>query len=323
MKRICPFCNYNLTQASVYFCENCGSVLPDEFQLQSVGSVFENREISKEDKKKKKNRDLKNSSDYKQTKNSEEKLILLFVAICFVMALGALIFLLIRDVGFFNSNFFGNKSVSSPEETAQKEVQIQKENSAEDNCLYLGLNLSSGPFWRNDVLSYVPYDADFYIEINDASTLNSYFSFLGGEFFTLSEILRDNIKSSYSAFHIKKGADSSWVIIVFPNDKSFQVREFENIFTDLVDDALVISSKPALIEEVKMVKSEISKNISMHPLFISAKPFIANEGQVFMLKITSDADIVIDNVIRETLSDDLRLIMKSFRDSEKSYLVIK
>jgi hypothetical protein len=146
---------------------------------------------------------------------------------------------------------------------------------------------------------------------------------LGGEFFTLSEILRDNVKSSYSAFHIKKGADSSWVIIVFPNDKSFQVREFENIFTDLVDDALVISSKPALIEEVKMVKSEISKNISMHPLFISAKPFIAYEGQVFMLKITSDADIVIDNVIRETLSDDFGLIMKSFRDSEKSYLVIK
>ena len=303
MKRICPFCNYNLTQASVYFCENCGSVLPDEFQLQSVGSVFENREISKEDKKKKKNRDLKNSSNYKQTKNSEEKLILLFVAICFVMALGALIFLLIRDVGFFNSNHF--------------------ENSVEDNCLYLGLNLSSGPFWRNDVLSYVPYDADFYIEINDTSTLNPYFSFLGGEFFTLSEILRDNVKSSYSAFHIKKGADSSWVIIVFPNDKSFQVREFENIFTDLVDDALVISSKPALIEEVKMVKSEISKNISMHPLFISAKPFIAYEGQVFMLKITSDADIVIDNVIRETLSDDFGLIMKSFRDSEKSYLVIK
>jgi uncharacterized protein YueI len=85
----------------------------------------------------------------------------------------------------------------------------------------------------------------------------------------------------------------------------------------------VISSKPALIEEVKMVKSEISKNISMHPLFISAKPFIAYEGQVFMLKITSDADIVIDNVIRETLSDDFGLIMKSFRDSEKSYLVIK
>ena len=323
MKRICPFCNYNLTPTSVYFCENCGNALPDEFQLQSVGSVFENREISKEDKEKKKSRDLKNSSNYKQTKNNREKLILLFVAVCFVMALGVLIFLLIRDMGFFNSNFFENKSVSSPKETAQNEVQIQKENSAEDNCLYLGLNLSSGSFWRNNVLSYVPYDADFYIEINDASTLNSYFSFLGGEFFTLSEILRDNIKSSYSAFHIKKGADSAWVIIVFPNDKSFQVRKFEDIFTDLVDGALVISPKPALIEEVKMVKSEISKNISMHPLFISAKPFIANEGQVFMLKITSDADIVIDNVIKETLSDDFRLIMKNFGDSEKSYLVIK
>jgi len=323
MKRICPFCNYNLTPASVYFCENCGSVLPEEFQLQSVGSVFENREISKEDKEKKKNRDLKNSSNYRQNKNNKEKLILFFVAICFVIALGGLIFLLIRDIKFFSSNSFENKLTSSPKETAQKEVQTQKENSAEDNCLYLGLNLSSGPFWRNNVLSYVPYDADFYIEINDASTLNSYFSFLGGEFFTLSEILRDNIKSSYSAFHIKKGSDSAWVIIVFPNDESFQVRKFENIFTDLVDDALVISSKPVLIEEVKMVKSEISKNISMHPLFISAKPFIANEGQVFMLKIAPDADIVIDNVIKETLSDDFKLIMKSFGDSEKYYLVIK
>ena len=323
MKRICPFCNYNLTPASVYFCENCGSVLPKEFRSQSMGSVFENREISKEDKEKKKNRDLKNSSNYRQSKNNKEKLILFLVAICFVIALGGLIFLLIRDVKFFSSNSFENRLTSSPKETAQKEVQTQKENSAEDNCLYLGLNLSSGPFWRNNVLSYVPYDADFYIEINDASTLNSYFSFLGGEFFTLSEILRDNIKSSYSAFHIKKGSDSDWVIVVFPNDESFQVREFENIFTDLVDGALVISSKPDLIEEVKMVKSEISKNISMHPLFISAKPFIANEGQVFMLKIAPDADIVIDNVIKETLSDDFRLIMKSFRDSEKSYLVIK
>ncbi len=323
MKRICPFCNYNLTPASVYFCENCGSVLPEEFQLQSVGSVFENREISSENKRKNKGKNLKKSFDYGKNKNNKEKSSSLFITICFVMALGVLIFLLIRDMGFFNSNSFEDKSVSSSKETARKEVQTQKENSAEDNCLYLGLNLSSGPFWRNNVLSYVPYDADFYIEINDASTLNSYFSFLGGEFFTLSEILKDNIKSSYSAFHIKKGSDSDWVIVVFPNDESFQVREFENIFTDLVDGALVISSKPDLIEEVKMIKSEISKNISMHPLFISAKPFIANEGQVFMLKIAPDADIVIDNVIKETLSDDFKLIMKSFRDSEKYYLVIK
>jgi hypothetical protein len=42
-----------------------------------------------------------------------------------------------------------------------------------------------------------------------------------------------------------------------------------------------------------------------------------------MLKINADADIVIDNLIKDTLSDEFRSVVKNFRDSGKSYLVVK
>ncbi len=324
MKRICPFCKYGLTSESVYFCENCGSVLPEDMRTIGKDSVVEDRDrtaFSKNGGHVIKTKKISGKNFRKKRRERSDLPVLLFG---FVLIVIMVIFLVNQRTDFIG-NFFEK---GGKRESVSKDItfELQKNNQrdkTEENSVNLGLNLNSGAFGQNNVRDYVPYDIYFYTEFNDSSTLNPYFSFLGGEFFTLTENLKEDIQSFYSAFYTKKGTKEGWVILVFPKDTSLQMRTYQSISTDLIDDVLVISSEPDLVEGVKMAKSGISKSLSLHPLLISAKPFLPEEGQVFMLKINADADIVIDNLIKDTLSDEFRSVVKNFRDSGKSYLVVK
>ena len=86
---------------------------------------------------------------------------------------------------------------------------------------------------------------------------------------------------------------------------------------------MVISQFPEFIDEVRLARSGISKNLDVHPILISIKSLIPPNGQVFILKTCSEGDGVVEDLIRQTLSDELKLIMTSFRDKETTYLVVK
>ena len=195
--------------------------------------------------------------------------------------------------------------------------------SLPDECIEMGLGLGSGAFGQNDVYSYVPYESRVFIEFNDISSLEPYFGFLGGEFFTLVENIRGQVSTSYSAFYLNKGLKGGWVIITFPIADDIELGSLSEVYADKVDDALVISQFPEFIDEVRLARSGISKNLDVHPILISIKSLIPPNGQVFILKTCSEGDGVVEDLIRQTLSDELKLIMTSFRDKETTYLVVK
>ena len=134
-------------------------------------------------------------------------------------------------------------TVTIPEEV---HPQPKEEKIDEDEQVVEGLpSVKSGDFGQNDIYSYVPYDSSFYFESSDSSTLGSYFSFMGGDFFTIYESIKDSLQSSYGAFHLTKGPKSGWVIITFSLDDVEIIRDFDSIHIEqLLDNVLVISQVP-------------------------------------------------------------------------------
>ena len=329
MKRICPFCKSELTASSHHFCEYCGSELPEELYLKPKEAVSnkttfpdnEGVKISKKPSKK----------DTAISKVSHGISIRSVVGgVLLGMSISTMIFLFIQTdlLKVFSGKLNIKKptiiSVEKPvTKTDTTEPVNSTENQNKENNQNLSLDLQSGVFGQNDVYSYIPYDFSLYVEISDPKTFDPYFSFLGGEFFTLAESLKGKIESSYSAFYMKKGLYSGWVLIAFPTDTSIEFSGNKDITTDKEGDALIISYEPELIDQVKLAKSEIEKNMSIHPSFVSIKNILPKEGQVFLLKKPGDGDIVLNETMRNTLSEEFKSILTSFKESGDSYLVIK
>lgn len=329
MKRICPFCKSELTASSHHFCEYCGNELPEELYLKPEEPVSgktpspysEGVKISEKPVKK----------DTTLNKVSRGISIRSVVGgILMGMSISTMIFLILQTD--FLKTLSNKANVKTPDtvkvQKSNENSEVTKpDNSSEtivkDNSQSLGLNLQSGIFGQNDVYSYIPYDFSLYVEISDPETFDPYFSFLGGEFFTLAESLKGKIESSYSAFYMKKGLSSGWVLIAFPSDNSLEFSGYKDITVDIEDNVLLISYEPELIDQVKLAKSEIEKNMSVHPSFVSVRNIISKEGQVFLLKKPGDGDIVLDEIIRNTLSEEFKSILTIFRESEDSYMVIK
>lgn len=327
MKRICPFCKSELTVSSYHFCEYCGNVLPDNLHLEVEKPQLE---VTEKDKPLN-DSGIKISSAHKKPPlkiHTGINIKSVVAGIVLGISISTMLFL-VFEVDILKD--FQRKKIVMPKLVVPKTAPVaQNQNipaventEVKKNYLEMGLNLKSGDFGQNDIHTFVPYETPFYIEFNDSDTLDPYFSFLGGEFFTLAESLKGKIQPFYGAFYMKRGLSTGWVLLTFPLDDSIEVGSFKEISTDTVDGVLVISPDPVFIDEVRLARSEITKNLALHPTLISIKSILPKEGQIFMLKTSEDGDIVVDEVIRKTLSDEFKSILENFKKGEESYLVIK
>jgi len=327
MKRICPFCKSELTASSHYFCEYCGSELPEELYLKPEEVVSDKAFSPNSQGVKISEKHTKTKGDTAVNKISREISIRSVVGGVLIGISISTIILLAIQTDFLkvlsNGAAIKKPQATNVEKPYNTEPVNLSETETKENYRDLGLDLQSGIFGQRDVYSYVPYDFSLYIEFSDPETLDPYFSFLGGEFFTLAESLKGKMYPSYSAFYMKKGLLSGWVLLVFPKDTSFEFSGNNDINVDKEGDALLISYEPELIDQAKLAKSEIEKNMLTHPSFVSIKNILPKEGQVFLLKKQGDGDIVLDETIRNTLSEEFKSILNSFKESGDSYLVIK
>lgn len=326
MKRICPFCKSELTVSSRHFCEYCGNTLPDNLHLEVEKPQLEG--IGKETPPDASGVKISNTDKKPLSKSQNGISIRSAVAgVVLGISISTMLFLVFQTSILKD---FQKKKIVIPKLIVSKTAPVVQnqnkpveDNEAKKNYLEMGLSLKSGNFGQNDIHTFVPYETPFYIEFNDSSTLDPYFSFLGGEFFTLAESLKGKIQPFYVAFYMKRGISTGWVLLTFPEGDSFEVGSFKDISTDVVDGVLVISPDPVFIDEVRLARSEITKNLSMHPLLISTKSSMPKEGQIFMLKTSKDGDTVIEDLFRKTLSSEFKSVLDNFKKGEESYLVIK
>jgi hypothetical protein len=308
--------------SSVYFCEFCGSPLPEDVRLNNIS----HRNVKKIEDPGKKQKKSKSSNDEffnNPSPISTRSIILGFVLGIIVSSF----FYLYFKAGLFIyvSKFFKNYNLIS-RETIQDNSSLIGENQDRENIdghIELELETPSGSFGQYDVTTYVPYEASFYIEFNDTSTIDSYFGFLGGDLFTLRERIKDNIEPFYSAFYMSKGIKSGWVLLIFLKDGNLEIGNYSNLFTDKIDRVLIISLEPVLIDEVKLARSEITKNLSLHPSLISIKPILPESGKVFIFKVKKDGDDVLESLEDATLSEEFKMILEEYKNFGSPYLVIK
>jgi len=310
MKRICPVCKKTLTSSSVYFCEHCGNTLPPELQLKPFGDNVVRKVINRKVKVKKEPFDLSKIGISTRS---------VVVGVLLGIALSLVFFQVLNLMSKPKPSIKVNVPSNVNDRTKEKE-NIDDSN----NVVETFSDVKSGDFGQNDIYSYVPYDSSLYFESNDSSTLGSYFSFMGGEFFTLYENIKGSLQPSYGAFYLTKGLKSGWVIISFISDGIGNSKDYDSIYTKyLTGNALVISQEPVLIDEVTLSKNGISKSLSVHPYLISIKDSIPKSGKEFILKVSKDGDASLENLIKSTLSDEFKNMLIKFRGSNSSYMVIK
>ena len=317
MKRICPFCKSELGTNSVYFCTSCGNVLPDSLQLKYV---FKN--IKKASVKKKNpviNAKILKDSLEGFTEIFSLKSVIMGVVLGLVLSLGFYLFSRLTNSNI--SSTATNLDVKNPNSNV---VVPNEEAKIKTGSIEMNLDLKSGPFGQKKVHEYIPYDAELYMEFNDSSTLEPYFGFLGGEFFTLTENIKGKIDPFYVAFSMTKGIKRGWVVITFITDENINLGTYKTVTTERIDSLLLISSEPVLIDEIRLAKAGISKNLALHPILISTKPTIPAEGKIFILKTTNkDRNRVIDELMEKTYSSELKSVIEKFRDLETNHLVIQ
>jgi hypothetical protein len=322
MKRICPSCKSVLSKSSVYFCEFCGSPLPEGVRLDNI-SHRNVKKIEDSGKKQKKLKEDDNGFSNTLSLISARSVILGFILGIIVSSFFYLYFK--AELFVYVSRFFKNQSHLTKNIGWSEDLVVNESQNQEniDEYVELELGIKSGPFGQYEVTTYVPYEASFYMEFSDSSTIEPYFGFLGGDLFTLSENIKDNIEPFYSAFYMNKGIKSGWVILTFLKDENFEVGNYGKIFTDKIGQVLIISSEPVLIDEVKLARSEITKNLSLHPSLISVKPILPDSGKIFIFKIQKSGDGVLESLEDETLSEEFKMVLEEYKNFGSPYLVIK
>lgn len=320
MKRICPFCKSHMQTNSVYFCTSCGNVLPESLQLRNLSF---RKSITLVFGKKKKERKSSKELISKVLKDIPTLYLLLGV-LSFLLIIIGFVFLVRYSNSRISEMVENRSNVVTQESTPNKVLKPSSDSNLKDEkskgSSETNLNIKIGDFGQNDIYDYVPYDADFYVEVNDTSTLSSYFGFMGGEFFTLVEGIKNNLNQSYAAFFIDNGVHRDWVIIVFPVDKDIDLSSYSKLNVKLVDKALVISNEPGLVTEVSNSKSGIAKSLSLNPLFINMKSDIPKKGKLLLLSLTDEGKSVVTDIVRDTSSDELKSIVKEFESTKSNYL---
>ena len=305
---------------SVYFCTSCGNVLPESLQLRNLSF---RKSITLVFGKKKKERKSSKELISKVLKDIPTLYLLLGV-LSFLLIIIGFVFLVRYSNSRISEMVENRSNVVTQESTPNKVLKPSSDSNLKDEkskgSSETNLNIKIGDFGQNDIYDYVPYDADFYVEVNDTSTLSSYFGFIGGEFFTLIEGIKNNLSQSYGAFFVDNGAYRDWAIILFPVDKNIDLSSYSKLNVKLVDKALVISNEPGLVTEVINSKSGVAKSLSLNPLFINMKSDIPKNGKLLLLSLTDGGKSVVTDIVRDTSSDELKSIVKEFESTKSNYL---
>ncbi|MFZ2664020.1 MAG: TFIIB-type zinc ribbon-containing protein [Patescibacteria group bacterium] len=317
MKRICPFCKSVLHGNNVCFCTSCGNVLPDNIQLKDISSrnVREMNDVESHSLNLSKffKNALKNISS-----NLDTRILLtgigigILVTICF--------YLLVR---FTLPSFTGLNANETIEEVEKKDKSLVSSPNTPNNILNLSTSLKSGIFGQGGVANYVPHDVDLYMEFNDFSSFEPFFNFLGGEIFTLYENIKENVRPFYCAFLATRDGKEYWSFIFFPLKEDINVGSYSGLVTKKVGSALVVSENDLMIEEVESSKSGTQKSLSLDPSYVLVKNNLPVEGKVFVIALNDANKLKVVNILAKTTSEELKLVITSFKELNSNFMVVK
>lgn len=219
-----------------------------------------------------------------------------------------------------------NKSTQRSEENSGSQISENGQDGSAKvykNVVTSNIESVSGSLNQFSVVSYVPYDIDFYLEFSDFSRFEEVFGFLGTDYLVLKNSLAGKVYPFYSVFLTKEEGEFIWSLIVFPAEGYAGISgEYETLFMDRIESSVVISPSEDVINHVKDAKSGLARSLNLNPRYISVKSSLPPEGKVFMISLTDDGRNYVSSLDVETTSDAFYSFINAFNMSTEDYLVI-
>jgi hypothetical protein len=89
-----------------------------------------------------------------------------------------------------------------------------------------------------------------------------------------------------------------------------------------VGDRVVLVTEKTALEEIEDVSKGLGKNLTLNPVYASAKITLPKEGKLFILPITKNGRGFMFQLLDKNLTEEMSAIVNSFLDSKLDYAVV-
>lgn len=280
MNRSCPNCKKQLFSDASFFCPFCGVSLQSDNVVHPESFVAKTTHLAYDD-------------SHEITINLHK-----------IKTVGLIVFVLASVVFLFIGVDFAlgviqarviNQKITVPEKKGDKQAVF--------NSIDLELSITETPFVTNDIPTYVPVNASFYLESTDLAYWVG--TFLAEEpadhfLFKVAKIA----PSKFGVYGIK--VDNRWVLalIAFPTDLNAARQLIQDITVEhwtlvLVERALVITNDASQITQIEMAAKQTAKNISHSQKFSSFKSLLPKTGQLLYMNFLEFAPHEVYDLLTE------------------------
>ena len=156
------------------------------------------------------------------------------------------------------------------------------------NVIYFKNSPTSEPFTFSEVTSYLPYETDLFIEINNLKELSKIFAFNSVPFNSVSEIA----DKAFLSHGIQDGKDAWVILLPLKKDDSVALKFVDNFLNSywkvsINNSFLIISSDSNLFNLVKDVKSQKARSLDLNPQFQKSLENLQKSGSIMVVILNS------------------------------------
>ncbi|MFZ5424511.1 MAG: hypothetical protein ACOZAO_01805 [Patescibacteria group bacterium] len=306
MSRVCSNCNSTLGNYDSFFCSECGNLLPENVVRIDPGlrtKVFEPQYQKVASKHSNNLNKVFNKSTVK-----------LFLTLLPLFLLAVVLYLGIPFINaLINTKTLSVELVELPTNLSVIEV----ENDLHED--FFGADL---------IDSYVPFDADLYVEINDLQgVLNSYVqdTSLGDDF---SKEFLSQVSDHFAIFAIVDESNVSWGAVFIPNSPdeiATLVNSVENSTWKfkLIGNRLIVANNDQIFNEVEAVSTKLSRSLSLNPSYARVKAVLPKSGKSLIMFVGDEGFQSLNTINPNSVTPEMLDIINLVAESNLQAVVIK
>lgn len=308
MQRICPVCREKLISNDHYFCGNCGAVL-EETLSQPIDSSKKVVDLNV-----KKNGPSGVTSHFSDVFRdiihitNVKGIILLLALLAFI---GVPTFLFLDD--FQETIQLMRLGYNNPKPARSNSITVNESTSSVKT-----LNLKPTVFNNQELISYVPYTADFLVEGGDISGLFALVS--GGDTFYegLSDLFKLIKADTYVGYGKVTDEGIVWSAIITANNlDELNLENIPDSYSWLTfrvqGDKLIISNSQVETNEILEAASGLGKSLNQNPVYVSMRSKFPKNGPMLVVAITGDGKYALQGLsykevpelVKEKVSDKI------------------
>jgi hypothetical protein len=243
----------------------------------------------------------------------------IILAIIFPIALYGLYFLVLKDSGL--STFINNEVPVSPLAAGQGDTS----ENVKENLVNVETPIQSGTFTSGEAAKYIPYDADFIVEVADFKTFGELFAKFDSGYSPINQWLGDKIFPAFAFFGIQQGDVYVYGGIFFiKNVNGFDtefLKDYAWLKSRVSGNVLCLTTDEAVASEFQSVASELTKSLDKNPTYVIKKKTLPSIGRLSIAIMNKKAWEKI-NGVKETVPQELKNLVSAFEKSKLDHGVI-